>query len=382
MKNDKHLWSYSRIKTFVDCPASYKAKYIDKLPGAPNEFADRGKRVHDAIEEYAKHCKATDRETDYDALRAIAARYDNEEIEAILHTYGETHAFDWSLTVYDGDGIERGFEVELPNNLGIFRGRIDLVQYSIADGALWITDYKTSYHAPYPQPDNCPRQLKTYAWAMLKSGFNANEIIGKYDYVRANQVHEWNIPLSVAETEEAWIIQAITRILREEKFEAMPGKHCMFCDNKDACPVLDSFARDINRSPKDIAMLLVVMEETVKEQKSRLKQFVEEAGPVDMGAGRYYGYKQTGFERYSVKRGGKYQLFERIIAAGINPAKFTKSLDNDALAELVPKVDDPFGGPRDKSDGVEVDLSDILEPMKPRREFGVWEEKIESGDDE
>lgn len=47
-------WSYSRIKSFEDCPYRWYLKYIRKLKGKEMFFSNYGSFVHKLLERYYK----------------------------------------------------------------------------------------------------------------------------------------------------------------------------------------------------------------------------------------------------------------------------------------------------------------------------------------
>lgn len=47
-------WSYSRLKTYLQCPAKAKYAYIDRLPEPSSPAMDEGQRVHKLAEDYLK----------------------------------------------------------------------------------------------------------------------------------------------------------------------------------------------------------------------------------------------------------------------------------------------------------------------------------------
>lgn len=47
-------WSYSRMKTWEECPAKAKFKFIDRLQEPDSPYAARGTEIHSIIESYIK----------------------------------------------------------------------------------------------------------------------------------------------------------------------------------------------------------------------------------------------------------------------------------------------------------------------------------------
>ena len=47
-------WSYSRLKTFEDCPKKAEYAYIQRIKEPGNKAMDRGKDIHKLCEEYIR----------------------------------------------------------------------------------------------------------------------------------------------------------------------------------------------------------------------------------------------------------------------------------------------------------------------------------------
>ena len=56
------VYSYSKLKTYVQCPRKAKYKYVDGLPDPSGPAAERGKRIHDSLEQFAEHGSPLDSE--------------------------------------------------------------------------------------------------------------------------------------------------------------------------------------------------------------------------------------------------------------------------------------------------------------------------------
>ena len=61
---DDMVWSYSRIKAFVDCPYRFYLKYIRHIHGKEMFFASYGTFMHKLIETYFKEGKSPRQLTD------------------------------------------------------------------------------------------------------------------------------------------------------------------------------------------------------------------------------------------------------------------------------------------------------------------------------
>jgi len=388
-------WSWTRLQVLRDCPRWFDYQYRQKLKGRVLAGYDFGRRFHEAVEAYARELRSRDRESDLPLMREIAGRYDDRDLRECLERFAENHPYDWSLVVSDGDSVEREFERPLPfREIGgeehSLVGRVDLVQYNRAEGALWVTDWKTSYQPPAYDPDNCPRQLLLYAWAMGQE-FGAEQVVCMVDYVRAfavEPVQQWE--LWTADIDLGWVERLIREALEEGRSEATPGGHCQWCPYVAECwGECDAAGPQVESDAERTAAEVLILEQHLKAQKNGLKAYVQEHGPVSAGPGRFDLWAASGGDRWTIAGRGvertcnKRAALQRVIsAAGIAPEAAEKAagllldlvdFDKEKLWQYVPRADDPFA--EEGTDGAGIDLSAYLAPLKPRQTFGWREEK-------
>lgn len=51
---DNHVYSYSQLSSFAECPYGFFLERIDKVPKKNNAFAEQGSLIHDLIDQWAK----------------------------------------------------------------------------------------------------------------------------------------------------------------------------------------------------------------------------------------------------------------------------------------------------------------------------------------
>jgi hypothetical protein len=228
-------WSYTRLQTYARCPLAYRLHYIDGETGRPSEATIRGSQVHEFAEAYALHCHHAGRETDYDWGREQAAGYEDEATRELCLKYVETTRFNWSLLVADGGSVEREFAVPLPHDLGELRGRVDRVQWNDLTSSLIVEDLKSGWGGD--RPDECPPQLRCYAWAMKQVFPAARSVLAVMRYLGSGEAHEWTL----YEPTPDWACAVVRRIAADERFEPTPSAEaCAFCDHKRLCPLVTS----------------------------------------------------------------------------------------------------------------------------------------------
>ena len=88
---DDMVWSYSRIKAFVDCPYRFYLKYIRHIHGKEMFFASYGTFMHKLIETYFKEGKSPRQLTDIylrDFKKEVVGRAPNKTVFGNYFTGG------------------------------------------------------------------------------------------------------------------------------------------------------------------------------------------------------------------------------------------------------------------------------------------------------
>jgi RecB family exonuclease len=63
--------SYSRLRTYLDCPQAYQFEYIRKLPKRTTDPLTVGGLAHDFFEAYDRHLIAAKKPTDHAAAERL-----------------------------------------------------------------------------------------------------------------------------------------------------------------------------------------------------------------------------------------------------------------------------------------------------------------------
>lgn len=225
------VWSHTRLSTYVRCPLQFYLACVVGLKQQPSAALLRGQMVHTFAEDYARECHRRGRGTMYRWAREELASYP-EDVREIGTLFIESTEFNWDLIVADGQSVERPFAVELPDGLGLFQGRCDLVQYNELSGQVVVTDYKSG-RGPFERPDQCPAQLECYSWAMCEE-LGATEVMAVYRYLANGITHEWDLHAP----EPAWACSVVRRVQADDRFEPLPAaRSCGWCGFAHLCPV-------------------------------------------------------------------------------------------------------------------------------------------------
>ena len=64
--------SYSRARTFDECPFRFKVQYIDKVQHPEEPYLTTGSLVHEVLDRYTKHLQSTKQSSDFPAMEVLA----------------------------------------------------------------------------------------------------------------------------------------------------------------------------------------------------------------------------------------------------------------------------------------------------------------------
>ncbi len=177
--NDTHVYSYSQLSSFDECPYSFYLQRIEKVPDTmSNAFAERGSLIHDLLDKWAKGTlKKEDMVTEYEQ------RYANEVVTAFPpimkgqaeKAYYQGVEFLENFDEFKGYKVisaEEKFTVDLPLTDGTsrkFTGIIDLILRKEWTDELIICDHKSKSMASFKKSeDEMYRQQLLYTPYVLE----------------------------------------------------------------------------------------------------------------------------------------------------------------------------------------------------------------------
>ena len=144
---DDMVWSYSRIKAFVDCPYRFYLKYIRHIHGKEMFFASYGTFMHKLIETYFKEGKSPRQLTDIylrDFKKEVVGRAPNKTVFGNYFTGGLEYLRGIHPFPYRPAAIEK--KVDFKVNGIPFIGYIDFL--GELDGSLYVVDNKSRVLKP------------------------------------------------------------------------------------------------------------------------------------------------------------------------------------------------------------------------------------------
>ena len=165
-----HIYSYSQLTSFDECPYSYYLQRIEGLQQKSNAFAEQGTFIHDLIDQWAKGLiPAEDLPEEYkknyaDAVitqfpRMLAARgYTEKTYESGLRYFENFDQFD-DLDIID---TELKFKTDIAGRP--FVGIIDMIAKDKATGEFIVLDHKSkSLNSFQKDENNMYRQQLLYS---------------------------------------------------------------------------------------------------------------------------------------------------------------------------------------------------------------------------
>jgi len=198
-------WSYSRWKTYTECPLRAKLKFIDKLPDPSGPAADRGSAIHKMAQDYVEGfipelpLPLNQFSMGFDHLRRIKAKC---EIE---------WAFTASWTPTDWLATDAWLRVKTD-------------AYVLKDDELTIIDYKTG--RVYPEHKD---QCSIYALAGFLVVPGVKEICTQLWYTDQQQIADHLYKKKdFPALKKDWIKRS-RPMLNDTKFLPIPGAHCRYC---------------------------------------------------------------------------------------------------------------------------------------------------------
>ena len=147
MKGRIEAWSFSRYKTYEECPRRAKFSYVDRLPEAPASRAMiRGQEVHTGCEQYLKKVRG--------ARIPVEAFTFKKDIQALRKARQMESEAEWACTA---DWMRCAW---MDQDVWL-RAKID-VHYSLVDKHKTIIDFKTG--STFKPPDQWAyKQRSLYA---------------------------------------------------------------------------------------------------------------------------------------------------------------------------------------------------------------------------
>ncbi len=253
----RNSYSFSRIKSFRQCPARYRFRYLQGLKEAFRSIESYlGNSVHDVLEWlYGERMKGSSPDLE-STLQKFAQQWSEEMDDSIViirvdeteQTYvqlgrsmleqfhRETFARDRSRTV----SLEQRVSVKIADDI-VFSGFADRVGRT-EKGRLFVIDYKTSRSEGDSSEFSEGLQAPLYAASVLRH-HGEDEALAGYHYLRHGTTRWQHVDPDRAQ----FLLDRFEQLVRETEaateFPARPGILCAWCGFNAEC-------RDAEVSPR------------------------------------------------------------------------------------------------------------------------------------
>jgi len=253
------LYSFSRLKSFNQCPMQYKFRYLDRLKESFRSIESYlGSTVHDVLEWLYGERDRDSNPSAQQMLDRFACRWseswnddiaiiridENQETyvrtgrEMLARFHRETFTRDRSQTV----SLEQRLSAPLADGF-TFTGIADRVGRT-EKGRLFVIDYKTSRSEGDGSEFSEGLQAPLYAACILQLHGERVALAG-YHYLRHGTTRWRRIDDEQSQGLMARVLELVGQTEAADDFPARPGILCAWCGFNDICPaaeVPDRFA--------------------------------------------------------------------------------------------------------------------------------------------
>lgn len=242
---DDMVWSYSRIKAFVDCPYRFYLKYIRHIHGKEMFFASYGTFMHKLIETYFKEGKSPRQLTDIylrDFKKEVVGRAPNKTVFGNYFTGGLEYLRVIHPFPYRPAAIEK--KVDFKVNGIPFIGYIDFL--GELDGSLYVVDNKSRVLKPRSKrekPTKTDEELDAYLRQLYLYSAAVEEEYGVrphklcFNCFRTDTFIEEPFLDRDYEGAKQWLAEMISEIRQESDFKPSCEffKCTHLCEMQDEC---------------------------------------------------------------------------------------------------------------------------------------------------
>jgi hypothetical protein len=339
----------SALEACKRCPFSVQKVYRDKLKGYIATSALRGTAVHNALEDYGRHCLENKCATDLDYWDSIIYKYaatvpsevyqetldiliDSREfinykilLDAKIASIEERFYLDQDLNVYTP---ESGKEEE-----AYFSSAIDYYMIEEDETIANVFDFKTARKIFSATVLKTKLQKDYYPFLIFQAYPKVQTIRFYFEFARYGVLTD---PIIVTR-EEDWerlrkqlvadIEEYYQVVGTQEDLQARPSGFCQLCEVQGVCPsVNNALAYDVKITDKDSAIecarQLKALEIKMKQVKESLNLYLEFRSNIELSKTEGYGLQETNKESV-------YDVFHLVLdleAAKVPPGKIFDAL--------------------------------------------------------
>jgi len=246
----RNLFSFSRVKTFHQCPMRYRYRYLKGLKEVFRSIESHlGTVVHDVLEWLYDERTSRSSPSLESALEVLAERWSAGFDDAVAVIRIGDRADDYLITAREmlesfHNGAyrrDRSSTVALEQRLSrrlsddiVFTGFADRIGRT-ETGRLFVIDYKTSKNAGDPSEFSEGLQAPLYAACALEHNED-DEALAGYHYLRHDTTSWTTVDNTRAQELLERFHQLAAEVNRSTEFEPRPGVLCAWCGFNAICP--------------------------------------------------------------------------------------------------------------------------------------------------
>lgn len=295
--------SYTRAKLYEQCPARFKAEYLDgKKPerGLPLRV---GVFLHEVLDRYFKHLIATDQASDYPAMERIFEEAwagepgqdfiesDRDEIVDLMVKTRESILLEDRTRVVGSEVMiavdEKWIKVDWDSPLAAVRLKIDRLEVD-SEGRALVWDYKTGHKMEEAEDS---RQLKLYGAIVRAVVPGITAVAGELFYARQQKLKRAQYSDDELADALRWIISLRVRLeesMRQGYWPERIGAGCMECPVSESCGARAKLQpgelppRNKEEAQELLARFIGVDRDYTSLQE-RLRLWISINGPLELG---------------------------------------------------------------------------------------------------
>lgn len=247
----RNQFSFSKVKTFHQCPARYRYRYLKGLAEAFRSIESHlGSAVHDVLEWLYREREERRDPTAQATLDRfeqtwhlglgdeIAVIRDGEEADDHLATGRHLlRAFVTSVFARDRSttlALERRVSLQLGDGL-VFSGFADRVGRT-AKGRLFVVDYKTSRSLGDPSDFSEGLQAPLYAVCLQRDDDRDRSSLAGYHYLRHGTTSWHEVDSGACDRLVGRFRELAETVRGATEFPTRPGPLCAWCGFNHLCP--------------------------------------------------------------------------------------------------------------------------------------------------
>jgi len=296
---EKPKYSVSRIDLYQRCPWAFKTVYLDKLPRTADEARATGQLLHSLVADYLERLIATGQATDWMWARLATPRNGNPEVVEMWERFYNTFTLPAGLVA---PGVERQLAFDRkwrPVKFNSKRARFRMVLdfHFRQENLAVLIDWKTN-RAMNGAEKNL--QLLAYGWGLKQALYpDIEEVLLRLHFLRYGREREVLLGPDDLRGVPDMLEEKIRVIEKDKHFDPSPGSFCGMCGVTAHCPAISQALAPIEvlapatrEQAEKAASLLLAIQQMEKELSARLKEWVREHGPVQVGD-MVYGPSET-----------------------------------------------------------------------------------------